>query len=227
LPPVAISAGPQRITDNTLHPDQFPKYANKLAAQVFRKLGQIRPHKIGEFVSRTETRHFVFYQEATEYWVKATVGLPYYARNGAVAAPAHGRYLYFANEEAARWVCATMHSSLFFVYFTTFSDCFHLSDNLVRAFPVPKELVEDKKIAELGKQLMEALQSTAERKTIQTRDGYRIAYDEYYGWKAKAVIDHIDRRLGKHFGFDDEELDFIINYDIKFRMGQDDGDDEE
>ncbi len=215
------------VADTTLHPDQFPKYANKLAAQVFHKLSQIRPHKIGEFVSRRETRHFVFYQEATEYWVKATVGLPYYARNGAVAAPAHGRYLYFADDEAPRRVCAVMHSSLFFVYFTTLSDCFHLSDNLVRAFPIPKALVEDKKIAELGKRLMGALQSTAERKAIQTRDGYRIAYDEYYGWKAKAVIDQIDRLLGEHFGFDDQELDFIINYDSKYRMGHDEDTDHE
>ncbi len=29
--------------------------------------------------------------------------------------------------------------------------------------------------------------------------------------------------LAKHYGFTDEELDFIINYDIKYRMGQDAG----
>jgi len=26
--------------------------------------------------------------------------------------------------------------------------------------------------------------------------------------------------LAKHYGFTDEELDFIINYDIKYRMGK-------
>ena len=30
----------------------------------------------------------------------------------------------------------------------------------------------------------------------------------------------IDRVLAKHYGFTDEELDFIINYDITHRMGQ-------
>lgn len=34
-------------------------------------------------------------------------------------------------------------------------------------------------------------------------------------------IDDIDRVLAKHYGFTDEELDFIINYDIKYRMGRD------
>jgi hypothetical protein len=31
----------------------------------------------------------------------------------------------------------------------------------------------------------------------------------------------------KHCGFTDEELDFIINYDIKYRMGRGAGDDEQ
>ena len=35
------------------------------------------------------------------------------------------------------------------------------------------------------------------------------------------VLDHdADRVLAKHYGFTDEELDFIINYDIKYRMGR-------
>jgi hypothetical protein len=38
---------------------------------------------------------------------------------------------------------------------------------------------------------------------------------------SKPIIDEIDRVLAKHYGFTDEELDFIINYDIKYRMGQD------
>ena len=39
--------------------------------------------------------------------------------------------------------------------------------------------------------------------------------------KPKPIIDGIDRVLAQHYGFTDEELDFIINYDIKYRMGQD------
>jgi hypothetical protein len=33
------------------------------------------------------------------------------------------------------------------------------------------------------------------------------------------IIDEIGRVLAKHCGFTDEELDFIINYDIKYHMG--------
>lgn len=42
---------------------------------------------------------------------------------------------------------------------------------------------------------------------------------------SKPIIDEIDQVLAQHYGFTGEELDFIINYDIKYRMGQN-GEDE-
>ncbi|PIP47610.1 MAG: hypothetical protein COX14_05630 [Chloroflexi bacterium CG23_combo_of_CG06-09_8_20_14_all_45_10] len=49
----------------------------------------------------------------------------------------------------------------------------------------------------------------------------QVTYDEFYPKYSKAIIDEIDRVLTKHYGFTEEELDFIINYDIKYRMGKD------
>ena len=38
--------------------------------------------------------------------------------------------------------------------------------------------------------------------------------------KSKPVVDQIDTVLAQHYGFTEGELDFIINYDIKYRMGK-------
>ena len=46
-----------------------------------------------------------------------------------------------------------------------------------------------------------------------------ITQDFYYVKYSKSIIDEIDTILAKYYGFTDEELDFIINYDIKYRMG--------
>jgi hypothetical protein len=35
---------------------------------------------------------------------------------------------------------------------------------------------------------------------------------------SKSIIDEIDTVLAPHYGFTPEELDFIINYDIKYRL---------
>jgi len=41
----------------------------------------------------------------------------------------------------------------------------------------------------------------------------------YYVGKSKFQIDLIDMHLSKIYGFTDEETDFIVSNDIKYRMG--------
>jgi hypothetical protein len=43
---------------------------------------------------------------------------------------------------------------------------------------------------------------------------------------SKLIIDRIDTLLARQYEFTREELDFIINYDIKYRMGRDEGQEE-
>ena len=47
-----------------------------------------------------------------------------------------------------------------------------------------------------------------------------VHYQRFSPGFAKPIIDRIDAVLAEHYGFTDEELDFIINYDIKYRMGR-------
>jgi hypothetical protein len=46
-----------------------------------------------------------------------------------------------------------------------------------------------------------------------------LSYKLFFVGKSKPLIDEIDAVLAAHYGFTEEELDFIINYDIKYRMG--------
>jgi len=47
-----------------------------------------------------------------------------------------------------------------------------------------------------------------------------VEYDEFNVKASRNIIDKIDSVLAEHYGFTDEELDFIINYDIKYRIGR-------
>lgn len=47
----------------------------------------------------------------------------------------------------------------------------------------------------------------------------RVRFAQFFPKLSKPIIDEIDKLLAKHYGFTEEELDFIINYDIKYRMG--------
>jgi hypothetical protein len=210
-----------------LFPGLFPKYATDSETSVFRKVKEKSETKVGAVSSSRDTRHFVFYQEATGYWVKSTLGLPYYSKDGVVGAPAHGRYVYCKDADLAARVSAMLNSSLFYAYFIAYGDCFHLSDTLVEAFPILNRIAEDAKLAELGRELSKSLKSNAVKKTINTRDGSVIEYAEFFAAQSKDIIDEIDTVLAQHYGFTPEELDFIINFDIKYRMGQDGGGEDE
>jgi len=70
---------------------------------------------------------------------------------------------------------------------------------------------------------MLSLGQNAKRKKILTKQGHTIEYDEIKTLHSKPITDEIDRVLAAHYGFTAEELDFIINYDIKYRMGQENG----
>ena len=66
---------------------------------------------------------------------------------------------------------------------------------------------------------MKDLKGNTVRRNIPYKATGIVSYDEFYPRKSKSIIDEIDQVLAKHYGFTDEELDFIINYDIKYRMG--------
>jgi hypothetical protein len=210
------------ILDEPIYPDHFPKSASDLQESAFRKLKEQSTSTIGGAISRKETKNFIFYQEATGYWVKATVGLPYYAKNGVEGPPAHGRFLYFTNEKTAHAACAILNSTLFYIYFITHGDCFHLSDTLVAGFPIKPELIERASLNVLNRRLMSDLRENAALKTIRTKDGDTIAYAEFRASRSKGIIDEIDRILAVDYRFTEEELDFVQNFDAKYRMGQDD-----
>ncbi len=64
------------------------------------------------------------------------------------------------------------------------------------------------------------IDKSLEKVRVQKQTG-AVYYREFYPVRSKEIIDEIDRVLAEHYGFTGEELDFIINYDIKYRMGRD------
>ena len=111
---------------------------------------------------------------------------------------------------------AVFNSSLFFWHWEVISDCWHLTNRELIDFKVsfdsmPQNMIED--LSRVGEEL---------NKDLVANKGYvgtvQVDY-EYYHKKSKQIIDKIDILLAKHYDFTDEELDYIINYDIKYRMG--------
>jgi hypothetical protein len=64
---------------------------------------------------------------------------------------------------------------------------------------------------------MESLKENMQWKERKFKGG-KSRFQQFYPKYSKSIIDKIDFVLAKYYGFTERELDFLINYDIKYRM---------
>jgi hypothetical protein len=197
-------------------PAPIPKIADSTHLQVFRKVYS-QAEVLGHYRARSPER-CVFYQESVGYWVKASIGLPWYEKNSQVMAPQHGRYFLTTDECSLGCLFALMNSSLFFSVFMAVCDGFHLNDSFLAGFPISKMLLSNETLRDLGFSLDEALRGGASVSSMTTSLGDRIRFAVYYPSRCKEIIDQIDQELAKCYSLTDQELAAVISYDLKYRM---------
>ena len=198
-----------------IHGHRLGKMHDELETSIFEKISSSNRFA-RNLVIKNGDNH-VYYQEACRYWLKAQVGIPFYSLNGETMKPKHGRVFVATSAEAAAFLCCLLNSSLFYWYYSIFSDCEHVNDHLVKTIQVPDDWNEASWL-ELERNLSSVLASNIRRKTIRTSQGHLVEYDEMKASRAKHQIDEIDRALGSIYKLTVEETDFILNYDIKYRV---------
>ena len=120
-------------------------------------------------------------------------------------------------------VLAILSSNLFFWWWYTYFEGYHCGKHEIYAFPVglgTLSAANQAALHDLALRLMDDISQNKSRKVCEYKNTGQVMYDEFYPRLSKPIIDEIDRVLARHYGFTDEELDFIINYDIKYRMGK-------
>ncbi len=114
-------------------------------------------------------------------------------------------------------VICLLSSSLYYWFWIAISDCYHVTKRDVNVLPVPDSLAKDASLRQLADLLILDLNKHAKTQIRNRADGSQRNEVNFQVGKSKLIIDQIDRALAKHYGFGKEELDFIINYDIKYR----------
>ena len=199
----------------------IPKTGTGLAENILRRLQEHTP--LREYLVR-DSQHTVFLHNAPQYWIRATDFPPYFwnERDGEKLS-GQIRRISLRTAMDAKCATAVFNSSLFYWWFILLSDCRHLNMREIGMFPLSLDgLSTDTRtgLAEALSLLMESYQKHARRKVCRYRTTGRVVYDEFFPKRSKPIIDRVDLLLGGHFGLNAEELDFIMNYDIEFRMGQ-------
>jgi hypothetical protein len=201
----------------------LPKITEEIENSIMRKLWS-SPQMLEVFL-RDQTKYRIYYRiGGGRYWKIFTTFQPRFILNGKQTASSRENYLYFSSKEDREIALAGLSSNLFFWYFTLTTNGRDMNPSDLKQFPlnIASMSSESKhQLVQLSEQLMLDYHENKRQKQKKSRRTGHILYEEFYPRLSKHIIDEIDRVLAQHYGFTDEELDFIINYDIKYRMGDD------
>jgi len=193
----------------------IPKIASPLFVSIARK---IMAGKIQYFVG--VGNHKCLYHNAPVNWIRSHTFIPYFCsdRDGE-GITTQLKSIAFDSEKQVKTGSCILNSSIFFIWWITNSDCYHLNKPEIANFKYQyDERIEDE-ICSVADKLAQDMKQKSIRRIYNYKTTGRVEYDEFYMKLSKPIIDEIDKLLARHYGFTEEELDFIINYDIKYRMG--------
>jgi len=205
--------------------ESFAKLSSDLESGILKK---ISGNSLERFID--EKSEPIYIHRIVRYFIKALSFIPLFigADGNRGKSEDYKKFCFIESEREV--IIPFLNSSLFYWFWRTHSDGFHCGFNDVYLMPYNHEIKPEIRfaLASFSQDLMQVFQDSSSVKSISTQKG-TIQYQEFSPKSAKPIIDEIvgaaspveNRVLAHHYGFTDEELDFIINYDIKYRMGRD------
>ena len=154
------------------------------------------------------------------YWKIFTDFAPEFYVNGVAGNSSREARLFLRKKKHVTSAVALLSSDLFWWWYTITSNLRDLNPYDWRNFPVPESAMNDPRVQELGRNYITDLQRNSTILVRNQKSTGRTETQSFKVQKSKPIIDKIDKALAPHYGFTDEELDFIINYDVKYRMGR-------
>lgn len=181
----------------------IPKLENEIEESIFSK---ILATKNDDTFSSLDNENFsenVYLNMRATFWIKA------FSFN-----PGSKEYKAFHfDKEIQPYILSLLNSNLFFFFWVTVSDCWHITNKELSSFKVILGKVDFEKFQILTNQLEKKLEETKLFiGTKQTEYAYKHKF-------CKAEIDLIDTELSKIYSFTKKETNYLKNYKLKYRMG--------
>ena len=202
----------------------MPKLPSSFVVNILRKMcSRSQYHLLPEFINSFSS-YKLYYFRAVQYWFKILDREPIFEEDGVHKTTGEMKPLYFDTEDKCKATIAILSSSLFFLHYIIWSSCQVVNRRDFNFF-IDFNSLEDNNLEHLVR-LSEALQQDYQQNSHVIKRNYSkkgrnftMEKQHFFIKFSKLIIDEIDKVLARHYGFTEEELDFIINYDIKYRMG--------
>lgn len=174
----------------------IPKIGNNIEKTIFNKIFTQSKENLFDSQQKKETSLYLNMRSC--FWIKV------FSFN-----PGSSEYKEF-NFKNNDYIICLLNSSLFWLYWTIVSDCWHITSKELKHF---KYIDTAEDFSVLRKELEDKLEKT--KKYV----GSKQTEYEYKHKYCKDIIDKIDDKLATIYGLTSEELNYIKEFAIKYRMG--------
>ena len=197
----------------------IPKLGDSLERHILNKCLGVKTG-VRHFIGKSD--HRVYYRTTGGlYWKVFTDFAPAFNLNGRKGHSSRETWFTVGKKEYVKPIIVALSSDVFWWWYTVTSNVRDLNPFDFQNFPLPESALADPTLQALGERYLNDLD---ENSTMLVREQKQTGTTETQSFKiqkSKPIIDEIDKVLAGHYGFTAEELDFILNYDIKYRLGHD------
>lgn len=195
----------------------IPKIGKQIEKDIYSKIFKLKT--IGSRVSPTKTKHILYYRNTGGlYWKIFTDFQPIFYKNKVRESSSRESHLHFFKESDLYISLALFWSNLYWWWYSINSNGRDNNPFDLKSLPIKEDIFNDKEILSLSRQLMvDIKQNATYDERIHGKD--HTKFQQFHPQKSKPIIDNIDKMLAKYYNFNNDEVEFLINYDYKYRMG--------
>ncbi len=199
--------------------DFIPKIGNEEDYQIFKKVVN-HGKSLGDILNGKKGVSLFYHDSGESYWTKLLTYEPKGIRDGE-GVRASQWFEIKVNQGYADFVTCAINSTLFYWFWLTISDCRDLTQNVLKQFPIPTVEASSpdilKKLKGYAQKLMKCYKDNSY--FVEKRKGYKSL--EFKVNRCKKLINEIDRLIGEIYGLIDDEIEYLIGYDLEMRTEKD------
>ena len=205
----------------------FPKLSTGIDRDILVKIQKNRSPLSVNFRGRNQ-KNCLYYFRGMLYWIKVLNKTPVHREDGQDIVSGQCKRVLIQEGIPALSIIGLISSSLFFWFYQTFSDCQQINQREFNNFkfdPNPDVILQ---LTSTTRHLMADYQKNSRVvQRVNKQKGILVEKQYFTINKSKDIIDKIDLALAAHYKLTQEEYDFIANYDVKYRMGQSEGEEDD
>ena len=196
----------------------MPKLRVSIENSILKKILD-QKYSLNNYVHKNGSGRLYYRTTGGLYWKVFTDFSPKFLCNGVKGKSSRETSINLINTNVSKALVAFFTSDVFWWWYTVTSNLRDLNPSDLYGILIPTTLIENIELKQKGEKLLSDLENNSTMLTREQKGKGTTQTQSFKIAKSKPIIDEIDKVLAKHYGFTEEELDFIINYDIKYRMG--------